>query len=151
MVCLDAAYGAQDQFLVIQDTRGEFMNIYGWVLYISLSVTLWILWALSFTFTSVLCEAVVRNRLRWGESRGHDEGQQGQGWYFQLSSTDNSYLCSLFQIQLWLSAAQLFNQELVTCRQMRRWNVSRHTSQKFVLSSKVVALCLFSVGGQQSH
>lgn len=40
MVCLDAAYGPQDQVLVIQDTRGEFMNIYGRVLYISLSVTL---------------------------------------------------------------------------------------------------------------
>lgn len=54
--------------LVIQDTHGEFVNIYGitWQYDTHCQVTLseYYELALSFTFMSILCEAVIHNRLQ---------------------------------------------------------------------------------------
>lgn len=151
MVCLDAAYGAQDQFLVIQDTHGEFMNIYGRVLYISLSVNI--------MSPFIHCHVCLMRSSRPEQTPVRRKPQRWRGTtrtrlvfpiiphrqlvlVFAVSNSTLAERCS----------AQLFNQEFVTF-ETQRWNVSvsRCASQKFVLSSKVVALCLFSVGGRQSH
>lgn len=95
MVFHGTAYGAREHLLPFRTlmTLYELINIYGitglW--YTILATLRWILWICSLicewlTFMSVLYEAVIDNRLQRGESRSHDEGQQGQGWCFQLPS-----------------------------------------------------------------
>lgn len=72
-------------------TLDELINIYritGFFLLLSADTEVGIVNLLSnsrvMTFISVSYEAA-DNRLQRGESRGDDEGQQGQGWCFQLT------------------------------------------------------------------
>lgn len=131
MVFNDTTYGARDWFWHSEHLElHEFINIYGisglWYSVLHCLVTLrWTLWICFFihewfTFMSVLYEAVIDNRLQRGESCSHVEGQQGQGWCFQLPSADSLYQCFVLVVvsqsthcsshQVWnIQTIQVFN------------------------------------------